>query len=166
MGETKENSREMRALLCAAVISYARPFTNSRTPVGKLVPLDGIAVPPQLIETHRATMMLRHQVMGHKDATPSGDQNESPNLVILNLYPTGTDVTTINYGEMTAKVRGEACALCDYFIAHCLLKLEPVMKRHLPEIRKRPMGRYQLCLTEPPQDWIKIFDSPDICFEE
>jgi hypothetical protein len=104
--------------------------------------------------------------MGHKDARPGEGNEESPNLVILNLFPASTDVHTIGYGEMTEEVRDEVCALCDYFVGQCLLRLDPVIKRCLPAIRKHPVGTYKLCLTEPPHDWIKPFDNFEARFEE
>jgi hypothetical protein len=147
-----------RALVCAAVVAYARPFSRCRvSPTEEVAPLQGIAPPMHLIERHRDALNLRNKVIGHKDATPAKGHSTTPNMVLLNIAATQFDLHTTMIGGMDEPTRLALKELCLFFIQHCENIMRPLTNALFPEIMKKSPGVYELIISEPPEDWIRPF---------
>src|SRR6266542_2572025 len=145
MGHTDAESSQFRALLCAAVVAYARPFTISQvTPKERLVPLDGVLPPPQLVASHAMLLKSRDKLFGHKDGTPAKGDSTTPNLLLIRRRATDVDLHTVFVKEMGPHTRKEAKELCSHFVAHCESLAQPILDRCQPEIMRRPIGVYEL----------------------
>jgi hypothetical protein len=156
MPETDPRSPQFRALICAAVVAYARPFTACQvTPTERVVPLKGVPPPPQLSSTHAMILKLRDKVMGHKDATPARGDSTTPNVMIIRRDATGFDLHTIIIEGMEPETRNEVKSLCSHFVGYCESQVESINAHCGPEIMRHPIGAYELLVTEPPNDWIR-----------
>jgi len=100
-------------------------------------------------------LKLRDKVMGHKDATPAKGDSTTPNVMIIRRDPTGFDLHTVIIEGMEAATRREMKGLCAHFVAHCESQVRPIIAQYGPEIMRRPIGAYELLVTEPPDDWIR-----------
>ena len=156
MPQTDPKTPQFRALICAVVVAYARPFTASQvTPTERVVPLKGVVPPPQLSAAHEMILKLRDKVMGHKDATPAKGDSTTPNVMIIDRDAKGFDLHTIIIEGMEPETQREVKSLCSHFIAYCHAQVDPIVKHYGPEIMLRPIGRYQLLVSQPPNDWIR-----------
>src|SRR5665213_1732262 len=89
------SSFELRALVTAVVVAYARPFTKSQvTPSERMIPLNGVAPPSELLSTHYEILDFRNKVIGHIDALPAGGHSGTPNKVLVRRDATGFDLHT------------------------------------------------------------------------
>jgi|SRR5581483_1202525 len=156
MEHTDEKSPQFRALICASVIAYARPFTTSQvTAKERVVPLQGVLAPPALEAAHATVLKLRNKLMGHKDATPAKGDPATPNVMLIRRNAKGFDLHTIIVEGMLPETRKEVISLCDHFVAHCVSHVQPIIDHYGPEIMRHPIGLYELLVTEPPNDWLK-----------
>jgi hypothetical protein len=152
------DSSVARALICAAVVAYARPFSRFRvTPTEEVAPLRGIAPPQHLVENHQDAIDLRNKMIGHKDATPAKRHATTPNMVLIHLTPTHFDLHTTMIGGMDEPVRLALKELCLFFVRHCETVMKPLTKALFPEISKRQPGTYELVISEPPAEWLRPF---------
>jgi len=151
-------SNEMRALIDAAVVAYARPFTKFQlTRHERVAPLADIDPPSNLVEFHKDALDLRNKLIGHKDATPADRHATSPNVVLLHINSTGFNVHTAIIAEMETVMRNALKELCAYFVKYCENELQPLTKGYFSEVMKHPPGHYELVVSEPPADWIRPF---------
>jgi len=156
MDKTDPKSPQFRALFCAAVVAYARPFTPSQiTRKERVVPLRNVPAPSELNDTHVLVLDLRDKVIGHKDALPAEADEATPNLITIVQDATGFNLHTMQIKGMEPSISEKMKKLCAHFVKHCESQVRPIMERIGPEIRMHPVGRYELCITEPPDDWIK-----------
>lgn len=150
-------SSKFRAILNAAVVAYARPFTTSQvTKSERLIPLAGVKPPSELSETHRDLLSLRNKVMGHADALPAQGHQETPNKVVIVRDAGGFDLHTIQTADMNEAVREYVRKLCSHFIAHCDEKLNALISKYGLEF-PASSGVYELMITAAPEDWTKPF---------
>ena len=159
-----ESPTLMKALICSAVIAYARPFMESRLPestaVGaarkrKVKTLENVSLPSQLLSAHTEALSLRNKVLGHKDATPAQGHTETANKLLLQIEANGAvALHTTPPMEMSVELRRDLKTLCSHFIAHCEKEFDSFVKKYLTELTLNP-GRYQIFVSEPPDDWIK-----------
>jgi hypothetical protein len=157
MDHTDPKSPQFRALVCASVVAYARPFMISQvTQKERVVPLKGVLPPSPLNATHAMVLKLRDKVMGHKDATPAKGDSTTPNIMLIRRDATGFDLHTIIIEGMELETRTEVKALCSHFVAHCEAQVHPIIARYGSEIMRHPVGTYELLVTEPPHDWIRV----------
>jgi hypothetical protein len=152
------DSSVARALICAAVVAYARPFSRFRlTATEKVAPLRGIAPPKQLSEKHQDAIDLRNKLIGHKDATPASRHTNTPNVVLIHNQRTQFEVHTTRIDSMDESFRLALKELCAFFVAHCETVMKPITKAWFPEINKERLGLYELIISEPPNEWIRPF---------
>lgn len=80
-----------RGLRDAAIIAYARPFTQCNLPLAKKrrIALDDVPPPAHLEKYHQHVMRWRNTLIGHKDATPMGDEPDTPNKVVVAITVSG-----------------------------------------------------------------------------
>lgn len=158
MARINPKAPEMRALVCATVISYARPFTISQvTAKERVVPLAGVAPPQELAAAHEMVLKLRNKVMGHKDAIPAKGDAVSPNIVLLRRDATGFDLHTVIIEGMTDKNQDEVRKLCQHFTAYCESKIRPIIDHYGDEVMKYPPGMYELVVCDAPDPWVRAF---------
>jgi hypothetical protein len=151
-------SLHYRALIDAAVIAYTRPFIQCQIPLkGKVVPLKDVRPPPNLAEFHRHALIMRHTMVGHKDATPVQGYTATPNIVLVKINSKGFKLHSTTIGEMEPLMRSALRELCTYFLKHCTEKLRPLTKTYYPEVMKNRPGAYELVISKPPADWIIPF---------
>jgi hypothetical protein len=165
MAKVESSPSLLAALVCAAVIAYVRPFTESRLPVSavagavekkEIIALEGILPPSQLAPAHTEVLALRHKVLGHKDATPAQGHTETANKLLLRVEAGGgVALHTTPPIEMDVQARRDLKALCSHFIAHCEQQFDLFVKKYRAELTLSP-GRYQIFICEPPDDWIKL----------
>jgi hypothetical protein len=154
----------MKALVCSAVIAYARPFMESRLPEStapaapkkkKVKALECVSPPSQLLSAHTEMLSLRNKVLGHKDATPAQGHTETANKLLLQIEANGeVALHTTPPIEMSVELRRDLKALCAHFIAHCEKEFGSFVKKYRTELTLSP-GPYQIFVSEPPDDWIK-----------
>lgn len=164
MAKVGSDQSLMKALICAAVIAYARPFMESRLPVSatatagkkkKVKALDCIPPPSGLLFAHTEVLALRNKVLGHKDATPAQGHTETANKLLLQVDANGeVALHTTPPIEMSIQLRTDLKALCAHFIGHCDQQFVLFVKKNSNELTLTP-GPYQILITEPPDDWIK-----------
>lgn len=160
MKRVDPKASEMRALVCASVVAYARPFTISQVTANeRVVPLAGVAPPAELSATHEMILKLRNKVMGHKDAVPAKGDVATPNIVLLRRDATGFNLHTIIIEGMTEKNQTEVKRLCHYFIAYSESKIQPIIDRYGAEVMNNPLGMYELVVSDAPDPWIRSFES-------
>src|SRR6266849_9160336 len=127
----------LRAIISAAVVAYARPFTKFQVTNGQRVaPLENIPPPPQLAEFHQDALDLRNKMIGHKDAIPAERHTTSPNVVLVHIRFRTFELHTTTIEEMEAETRNALRALCAYFVAHCERKLRPLTRAHFSEVMR------------------------------
>ena len=145
-----------RGLICAAIVSYARPFTAWQVSKSKrMVPLqDAPPVSDKLRVTHHDYLELRDKVVGHKDATPGPGRVGHPNVVLLEIDAKGYDLHTTEF-DVSDAVLQELATLASLFIAHCEEKLIPLMTKFKAELKALEPGTYLVAPTEPPDAWIR-----------
>src|SRR5262249_12396466 len=142
---TKPDSPTMQAILCAAVVTYARPFSRFRvSPTKEIAPLSGVAPPKHLRGNHKDALLLRNKVIGHKDAMPAKHHTTTPNIVLLHVIPPLLEVHTTTVGGMEESTRKALKELCVFFRKHCEKIMQPVTKKYVSEIMKRSPGVYEL----------------------
>src|SRR5437773_3255596 len=80
-------SVQYRALIDAAVVAYARPFTVCWLPPKRkrVVPLKDVSPPQHLAGFHEHALILRDKMIGHKDSTPAKGYTATPNLFLVRL---------------------------------------------------------------------------------
>lgn len=149
-------SLQHRALIEAAVISYARPFTTCFLPPERkrVVPLNGVPPPQRLAQVHDLALMTRNTMIGHKDATIAKGYTVTANIVLVRIYPDDLSLNATMIGQMRPYVKNALSELCAYFVKHCEANLSRLRKRYLSEVLKHPPGEYELVITEPPADWL------------
>jgi hypothetical protein len=158
MDAAKPGSVELRALIDAAVVAYARPFSKCQvTRERRLVPLKDVPPPPRLADFHQDALDLRNTMIGHKDATPSQRYTATPNVVLVQINSKHFALNTAMIGEMESPMKNALKDLCAYFVKHCDEKLSRWAKAHRSEVMKNPLGEYELVISEPPADWIIPF---------
>jgi len=111
-------SFQRRALVEAAVVAYARPFTTCFLPPKrkKVVPLDGVPPPQHLAEFHDDALTLRNTMIGHKDATPTKGYTVTPNIVVVRIYPDADfEIRGTMLGRMPPATKSGLGELCAYF---------------------------------------------------
>jgi hypothetical protein len=149
-----------RALVDAAVVAYARPFTTCFLPPKRerITPLAGIPPPQHLARFHEDALIMRDTFIGHKDATPAKGYTATPNIVQVGILPDNDfslDATML--GEMLPDMKNALRELCSYFIRHCETNLSQLRTRYLSEFMKYPPGQYELVISKPPADWLIPF---------
>jgi hypothetical protein len=155
MESTAPQSEKFRALLCATVVAYARPFTQSQvTPTERVIPLAQVPAPQHLQSTHQRLLDFRHKVIGHTDATPAKGHAESANVVLFIQDAWGYELHTWPPIYMDATLRQQLKELCAHFVIHCERELRPLMQQYFPEVMSRPKDVYELVVSEPPDDWL------------
>ncbi len=150
-------SLQYRALIDAAVIAYARPFTVCYLPPErkKVVPLKDVLPPQHLAGFHKAVLTLRDTAIGHTDATPAKGYTATPNIVVVGIHP--PDYISFNsamISEMKSPLKSGFPELCDYFVKHCEGNLSRLRKIYDSEWKKKQPGEYELVISEPPADWL------------
>jgi hypothetical protein len=152
-------SLQYRALIDATVVAYARPFTLCRLPPKrkKVVPLKDVLPPQQLAEFHENALILRHTMIGHKDATPAKGYTATPNIALVSIFPDNFSLNSTMIGEMEPALKNALPELCAYFVKHCEANLSRLRKIYLSEFMKKPPGQYELVISEPPADWLIPF---------
>jgi hypothetical protein len=152
-------SLQYRALINAAVVAYARPFTVCWLPPKrkKVVPLKDVLPPQHLAEFHEHALILRDTMIGHKDATPAKGYTATPNIVLVRIYPDNFSLNSTTIGEMEPALKNALPELCAYFVKHCEGNLSRLRKIYLSELMKNPLGQYELVISEPPADWLIPF---------
>src|SRR4051812_2250931 len=95
-------SLQYRALIDAAVVAYARPFTVCLLPPERkrVVPLEDVLPPQHLAQFHEHALIVRDTVIGHKDATPAKGYTATPNSVVVLIYPDTFSLYSAMIGEM------------------------------------------------------------------
>lgn len=156
MDRTEPKSPQFRALVCAAVVAYARPFTISQVTTNeRVVPLKDVPAPQQWSATHAMVLKLRDKALGHKDATPAKGDSTTLNIMLIRRDAKGFDLHTIIIEGMEPETRKEVRGLCAHFVAYCEAQVNPLIACYGPEIMRKPIGTYELLVTEPPDDWIR-----------
>jgi hypothetical protein len=154
----KPESIELRAIIDAAVIAYARPFNKFQvTRERRVAPLADISPPTHLAEFHQDALDLRNKLIGHKDATPAQRHTTTPNVVLVHINSKGFNLHTTIIGEMETPMRNALKELCAYFVKHCEKNLRPLTKGYFSEVMKHSPGVYEFVISEPPADWIRPF---------
>jgi hypothetical protein len=158
---TARESLQYRALVDAAVVAYARPFTTCfLSPKRKVVPLAGVPPPQHLAEFHDNALNLRDKMIGHKDATPAKGYTASPNIVVVRIYP--DDDFSLNatmLGGMYPAMKSGLGQLCAYFVQYCEANLSRLNKVYGSEVMKHQPGQYELVISEPPAEWLIPFQT-------
>lgn len=144
------------ALTCQVVIAYVRPFTESRLTHmerrGKpLVPAG--AVPPLLKKRHQSLMNMRHQAIGHKDATAFPDIPF--NKVFVKSLSDSIEIHTAPVGGIEPRAIREVIRLCERLICYCQDALEPFCRKYMCGAHKPPVGVYVMSTDESPGSWLK-----------
>ena len=152
-------SLQYRALIDAAVVAYARPFTVCWLPPKrkKVVPLKDVLPPQHLAEFHEHALILRDTMISHKDATPAKGYTATPNIVLVRIYPDNFTLNSTTIGEMGPALKRALPELCAYFVKQCEGNLTRLRKIYLSELMKNPPGQYELVISEPPADWLIPF---------
>src|SRR5437763_17164 len=152
-------SLQYRALIDAAVVAYARPFTGCLLPPKrkKVVPLKDVLPPQHLAQFHEHALILRDTMIGHKDATPAEGYTATPNIVLVRIYPDNFSLNSTTIGEMEPATKSALSELCAYFVKQCEGNLSRLRKIYLCELMKNPPGQYELVISEPPADWLIPF---------
>lgn len=158
MDAVKPASVELRALIDAAFVTYARPFSKCQVPRGRrIVPLKDVPPPPHLGEFHQDALDARNTMVGHKDATPSQRYTATPNVVLVEINSENFTLNTAMFGEMEAPMKNALKELCGYFVKHCEQHLSLWKKAYGSEVIKKPPGVYELVISDPPADWMIPF---------
>jgi hypothetical protein len=158
METANPNSIEVRAMIDAAVVAYARPFNKFQvTRERRVAPLAEIPPPTHLAEFHQDALDLRNKLIGHKDATPARRHTTTPNVALVHIDSEGFNLHTTIISEMEAPMRNALKELCAYFVKHCEKNLRPLTRGYFSEVMKHPPGRYELVISKPPADWIRPF---------
>lgn len=152
-------SLQYRALVDAAVVAYARPFTSCYLPPDRkrVVPLEDVRPPQHLAEFHEHALNLRNTVIGHKDATPAKGYTATMNIVLVGIDPDKISLNAVTIGEMGPPLKNALPELCAHFVKHCEGYLSRLKKLYLSELLKNPPGEFELVISEPPADWLKPF---------
>jgi hypothetical protein len=151
-------SLRYRALVDAAIISYARPFTTCFLPPNRRVkPLGDVRPPEHLTEAHEHALILRDTMIGHKDATPAKGYTASPNIVVVRIWNGNLSLNGTMIGDMYPELKNALTELCAHFVKHCESNLSQSRKRYLSEFMQHPTGQYELVISEPPADWLTPF---------
>jgi hypothetical protein len=158
MDTVKPKSIELRAMIDAAVVAYARPFNKFQvTRERRVAPLADIPPPTHLAEFHQDALDLRDKMIGHKDATPARRHTTTPNVVLVHINSKGFNLHTTIIGEMETPMRNALKELCDYFVGHCEKNLRPLTRGYFSEVMRHPPGVYEMVISEPPDDWLRPF---------
>src|SRR6516165_1063857 len=153
LNKVKPESIQYRALVEAAVVAYARPFTTCYLPPKRkqVKPLGEIPPPQHLSIYHKDALDLRDTMIAHKDATPAKGYTDTPNKVLVNISPRiSLDASMI--GEMLSPATSRLSELCAYFVKHCEENLNRLTKLYRSELTKYPPGKYELVICEPHAD--------------
>jgi hypothetical protein len=159
MDAVKPDSVELRALIDAAFVAYARPFSRCRVPSRGSIdsPLKGVSPPAQLAEFHNEALIARNTMVGHKDATPAEEYTATPNVVLIDIFANTFAVNCVMPAEMTDRMKHALRELCNYFVKHCEEDLSLWKKSYGCEVMKKLPGKYELVISDPPCDWIIPF---------
>jgi len=155
-------SIQLRALVHAAVVSYARPFTKSQiTRDHRVVPLRGILPPPHFACLHKELLTMRDKVIGHKDVTLGEEKSGVPNIVVIKRGENGaTSLRTIAVASFSVEKLAGIRELCAHFINYCNEQGRPLMERCQSAVFSLPPATYELLVSEPPKEWVRpISDS-------
>ena len=112
------------------------------------------SVPAHLKVTHNDYLELRDKVVGHKDATPGPGRSGHPNVVHLDIDLDGFNLHTTEF-DISDAVLKELAELADFFLAHCVAQLTPLMTKFSAELKALGPGHYNLTPAEPPTPWIQ-----------
>jgi hypothetical protein len=152
---TDPQTTKYRALICAVVVAYARPFTKSQvTRSERIVPLAGVEPPVDLELTHSNLLSLRDKVIGHADALPAKGHDETPNKVLILRDASGFNLHTFLTSDIAPEERRNVRQLCHHFIEHCNQKLKPLMAKLASDVPDLP-GVYEVMITAEPKEWFK-----------
>lgn len=158
MDSGKPESVELRALIDAAFVAYARPFSKCKVPHGpRVAPLKDVPAPVSLAYFHKSALIARNTMVGHKDATPAEGYTATPNVVLVDVDSDNFAVNCVMIGEMKDSLRHALKELCDYFVKHCERELSLWKKSYGCEVMKNPPNKYELVISDPPHDWIVPF---------
>ncbi len=150
-----------RALLSAALVAYARPFSAWQvTSSERVVPLANINPPAHLLQNHKDAIAVRNKLIGHKDATPGEGHSTTANMILLHVTPTHFDLRATMVDSMDEPARTALRELCMFFINHCEGKLGCITRVYHSEITRNDPGHYELLVAEPPGEWIRPFRRP------
>jgi hypothetical protein len=155
----KPDSVELRALVDAAFVAYARPFSRCKVPSRGFIdpPLKGVLPPPDLAEFHNKALITRNTMVGHKDATPAEGYIATPNVVLIDILSNTFAVNCVMPGEMTDRLKHALRELCKYFVKHCEQELSLWKKAYGCEVMKKAQDKYELVISEPPAEWLVPF---------
>jgi hypothetical protein len=152
----------LRAMIDAAVVAYARPFTKFQlTREERVAPLADVPPPTHLAEFHQDALDLRNKMIGHKDATPAPRHRTTPNIVQLKIDSQGFYLHTTIIREMGSETRNALKELCAYYVKYCEENLRPLTRGYFSEVMEYPPGEYELVMSESPADWIRPFRPED-----
>jgi hypothetical protein len=158
MDAAKPESVELRALIDAALVAYARPFSQCNVPRrGRVRPLEDVPPPRHLAEFHEEALIARNTMVGHKDATPAEGYTATPNIVLIEVRSDSVAINGAMPGEMKDRMKHALKELCDHFVKHCEQGLSLWKKAYGCEVTKKGPGEYELVLCEPPFDWLVPF---------
>jgi len=138
-----------QALVCQAVIAYARPFTKSQVTESKrIVPLSSEVVPAEFRDLHNEYLQMRDRTIGHKDAVafPWAPVNR----VIVRVDDTGFELHTVSPYAMVDTGLRQTVKLCDYLVEYCASKVQEHFS-HFVGIGK---GVYFLSIEADPIEWL------------
>jgi len=152
-------SLRYRALVAAAISAYMRPFTTCFLPPNRKVkqPLGDVPIPQHLAQFHKDALDLRDTMIGHTDATPADGYTETPNHVLVRIYPDTFSLHSAMTGVMEPASKKGLIELCDYFVKHCGMNLSRLTKIYRSELMQHQPGQYELVISEPPADWLIPF---------
>jgi hypothetical protein len=157
MEKFQPTSVAFRALICATVVTYARPFTTSRVSESKqIIPLRGISPPHELALSHSNLLSLRNKVIGHVDVLPARGHVETPNKVLIVRDNTGFNLHTLLTADIAKSERDNIAKLCAFFVDYCDKQLNNLIKKIGNDFPVRP-GVYKVLINEPPKNWIEPF---------
>jgi hypothetical protein len=152
---TDPRTTKYRALVSAIIVAYCRPFTKSQvTKSERVVPLSAVEPPTELDSTHRNLIGLRDKVIGHADALPAKNHDETPNKVLIFRDATGFNLHTVLTSDIAREERQKIRQLCAHFRAYCDEKLNPLMAKFAGDVPALP-GVYEVMITPEPEEWFK-----------
>ena len=141
-------------LLTGLVVTYIRPFSTTQVTKSKrIVPMHDITVPPEHKDLHGTYNMIRHQVLGHKDATGPTTADGILNEVHFLLDDECMNVHTVTPHHFDPKQLNETLILCDKLISLLDTRLNMIVENQpFPRLEKGQL--YALNIEDQFKPWI------------
>lgn len=141
------------ALITALVVSYARPFTSSIIEHSRrLIPMKGIPLPPEHETLHLLYLSMRHQVVGHKDAT-APSKTGILNHVRFSVHGGNLDMSTRTIASIPRELLTETPILCEKLIKVIEGRLNAILRKYSP-ISAEDNSVYYLNIADMSKPWI------------